>query len=272
MHDDVWIALPPARQMLEDVNTGIDWVLRRIRHYGGDPGSVFLVGQSAGGQLAALALIQQAQRAATGGAPGLGCTPAWEPRDVRGFVGVSGAYNLDSLADHLHKRGLYRHLFETIMSVDGRPALHALSPTHAMRSAAPGTGRHMPDRVWLVHGTRDKSVPHSCSQELHDALTAGGVRSACILLEGKTHTSFLLEDPMCEGRDVLMETVLAMIAGGPLTTTSASAAGAEEEGEGKGNESSGGGGGYAGAEAAHTVYPAMCPRPLATLAGWICPF
>jgi prenylcysteine alpha-carboxyl methylesterase len=46
--------------MLEDVNTGIAWVLRKVERYGGSPDSVWLVGQSAGGQLAMLALLSQA--------------------------------------------------------------------------------------------------------------------------------------------------------------------------------------------------------------------
>lgn len=48
-----------ALQMLEDVNTGISWVTRKIDRYGGDPDNIVLVGQSAGGQLAALAMIRQ---------------------------------------------------------------------------------------------------------------------------------------------------------------------------------------------------------------------
>ena len=114
------------------------------------------VGQSAGGQLGALALILQVAQAAAG-VPQVGASPAWDPARIRGFVGVrcaalpgsrlawadqsrgvqraelagrqahtpptaprprprpfppphhaSGAYNLYALADHLHRRGLYR--------------------------------------------------------------------------------------------------------------------------------------------------------------------
>lgn len=46
--------------MLEDVNTGIAWVLHRCAAYGGDPSRVYLVGQSCGAQLGTLALITQA--------------------------------------------------------------------------------------------------------------------------------------------------------------------------------------------------------------------
>jgi len=48
-----------ALDMMEDVNTGIGWVLSRIRHYGGDPRRVYLVGQSCGAQLSMMCLVTQ---------------------------------------------------------------------------------------------------------------------------------------------------------------------------------------------------------------------
>ncbi len=45
--------------MLEDVNTGIGWVLQKISNYGGDPEQVYLVGQSCGGQLCTLTALLQ---------------------------------------------------------------------------------------------------------------------------------------------------------------------------------------------------------------------
>lgn len=41
----------------------------------------------------------------------VGAQPAWCPRDVHAFVGVSGVYDLGGLAEHLHRRGLYKNLF-----------------------------------------------------------------------------------------------------------------------------------------------------------------
>ncbi len=49
--------------MLEDCNTGISWVMRHISSRGGDPHRLYIVGQSAGGQLGALTLIAQARLA-----------------------------------------------------------------------------------------------------------------------------------------------------------------------------------------------------------------
>lgn len=45
--------------MLEDVNTGIAWVMEHVASFGGDPSNVTLVGQSAGAHLGALALFHQ---------------------------------------------------------------------------------------------------------------------------------------------------------------------------------------------------------------------
>ena len=49
--------------MLEDCNTGVSWVTRHIGSRGGDPNQVYIVGQSAGGQLGALVLIAQVRAA-----------------------------------------------------------------------------------------------------------------------------------------------------------------------------------------------------------------
>lgn len=59
--------------------------------------------------------------------------------------------------------------------------------------------------VHLLAGTADKSVPFASSQLLHEALERAGVASTCKLIEGRTHTSFLLEGAMKGGRDELME-------------------------------------------------------------------
>ena len=44
---------------MEDVNTGIAWVLRNIGDHGGDVGRVFVVGHSAGAHLGSLTLFRQ---------------------------------------------------------------------------------------------------------------------------------------------------------------------------------------------------------------------
>jgi hypothetical protein len=46
--------------MVADVSTGIEWVLLNIGEFGGDPERVYVVGQSAGAHLSALAILRQA--------------------------------------------------------------------------------------------------------------------------------------------------------------------------------------------------------------------
>ncbi|KAG2425679.1 hypothetical protein HXX76_013521 [Chlamydomonas incerta] len=104
-----------ALDMLEDVNTGICWVLRRAHRLGGDPDNVTLVGQSAGGHLAGLSLLRQAEQAASG-RPALGATPSWSPGSLKAFVGVSGAFDLVDLA--AHRGGTFRGLLDRILAVD----------------------------------------------------------------------------------------------------------------------------------------------------------
>lgn len=67
---------------------------------------------------------------------------------------------------------------------------------------------------------------------------AAGASSHCQLVPNKTHTAFLIEDPMRGGKDLLMDLVLAAVTG---------------------------------TEQNH-VYTSLCPGFLCDLAGWVCPF
>lgn len=58
------------------------------------------------------------------------------------------------------------------------------------------------------------------------------------MVPGKTHTSFILEGPMCGGRDMLTETVLSTVQEKVFAYS----------------------------------YPFLCPRFLCDLAGKVCPF
>lgn len=59
--------------------------------------------------------------------------PAWSPQRIQSLIGVSGVYNCHDLADHFNRRGLYKRLFERIMSSDGKPALKLFSPTYCIK-------------------------------------------------------------------------------------------------------------------------------------------
>ena len=62
-----------------------------------------------------------------------GGSPRWSPGQIKEIVGISGVYNCFGLADHLNRRGLYRSLFDRIMSIDGVPQLKLFSPIYCIK-------------------------------------------------------------------------------------------------------------------------------------------
>ncbi|GMH34097.1 hypothetical protein BSKO_01931 [Bryopsis sp. KO-2023] len=198
-----------ALDMLEDVNTGISWVLRHIDEYDGDVRNVHLVGQSAGGHLAALSLLTQVQRRVFGSSK-LGVGRDWDPLDLQSFIGVSGAYCLESLSEHLHSRGLYKSLFEQIMMIDGEVSLQTLSPLNIAQKLRGFLRGQLPE-ILLLHGKADRTVPCNSSMEFAQILQESSVQCSCKIYIGKSHTEPLVEDPMRGGRDHLMEDVLEKV-------------------------------------------------------------
>eukprot|EP00884_Botryococcus_braunii_P011670 jgi/Botrbrau1/20503/Bobra.145_2s0061.1 len=181
--------------MLEDVNCGISWALRKIIHYGGDPDQIWLVGQSS---------------------------------RIRGIVGVSGVYNCYDMADHFHARGLYHSLFDRIMSIDGQPELKLLSPTYCVKilkallgGCFGGTGvkwgRGLP-QVLLLHGSEDGCALVTNAVQFKKALEEAGAQVALMLYDGQTHTSPLIENPMRGGRDKLVDDIMSFVLGEEVKT------------------------------------------------------
>jgi prenylcysteine alpha-carboxyl methylesterase len=106
----------------------------------------------------------------------VGASPPWDTARIRHFVGVSGCYDLQGLAHHLHGRGLYKSLLESIMSINGQPAWEVLSPLAAgARAGKSGAARFMPPCV-LMHGTDDRSCPYESSLKMDVVLRAAKVR------------------------------------------------------------------------------------------------
>ncbi|CAG9467580.1 unnamed protein product [Pedinophyceae sp. YPF-701] len=236
-----------AVDMLEDVNTAMRWVFKRIHLYGGDPEQVFLAGQSAGSHLGATAVVQQALRGVgeardgawdttglreaiavdepltplkrpRGGAAGPHdghgelCWPRWPAARLRGFVGVSGLYNIVQAAPHLHKRGLYRSMADRIFSVDGRTEFAALSPT-LLVPLLEGAGAMALPRILLLHGDRDASAPLQQSEDFVAQLHKLGADAELKVYKGWSHTSPLIEEPMRGGTDQLVVDLLTEILG-----------------------------------------------------------
>uniref|UniRef100_A0ACD5W1Y1 Uncharacterized protein n=1 Tax=Avena sativa TaxID=4498 RepID=A0ACD5W1Y1_AVESA len=188
--------------MVTDASQGISFVCNNIASYGGDPNQIYLMGQSAGAHIAACALMEQSVKESNG-------EPiSWSVTQIKAYFGLSGGYNLRSLVDHFHQRGLNRSIFLSIMN--GEESLSYYSPEIAAKESSPQTITLLPP-IYLMHGTDDYSIPSSASQTFVDVLQQVGAQAKLLLYEGKTHTDIFLQDPLRGGRDPLVEDVLSLI-------------------------------------------------------------
>ena len=144
-----WGTVP---DMVDDVDTSMQWVMDNIRLYGGDPTNVIVVGQSAGGHLALMSIlnkimsirhqhedqksqIQQGQRQnprysihhedssstpfdsllppENDGHRRIGET-GWKPSDLKGFIGVSSPCSLEGIQHVFQQMGLNENLVDRI--------------------------------------------------------------------------------------------------------------------------------------------------------------
>jgi len=152
----------------------------------------------------------------------------------------------------------YSSLLKTDQEVDeAARRLRACSPALLLelfprvRHPDDDNGLERLPKVVLLHGTSDKTCPHSQSQRFRDALLQAGVKpDRCVLklYPGKTHTSPIIEDPM-SGSDPLTSDLLDCIHGVPL-----------QDGDDVRDEA--------------TVYKqrVLCPRPLIEFARLVGPF
>lgn len=111
--------------MVEDVDLALDWTVKNIVQYRGDPKNIVVVGQSAGGHVACMAIFRKIRRkiarenaiAATEGltrekrdeelkriTEDEKSTGEWMPFDLKGFAAVSSPLNLGSVITESFRR------------------------------------------------------------------------------------------------------------------------------------------------------------------------
>ena len=201
------------KEMLEDVDRGIGWVVNNIHRYGGDPTNICLVGQSAGAHLSSLALIECAEKTQL---RSQSKAVAWNPQQIKSFIGVSGAYDMSRLSNHLNSRGLHLQLLNAIMSINSRTCLEDISPTSRIFNYVEDPSKYqnvvdcLPPIV-LLHGKDDSSIPYQHAEEFGHVLERAGIPVERIFYEGETHTTPLIENPMRGAGDKLSEGVLNVI-------------------------------------------------------------
>ncbi len=153
----------------QDVAAALAWIHTYIGHYGGDPGRIYVIGHSAGGQLAALVATDERYLAAHG----------LKLESLRGVILLEGV-GLDIPAMIApDTQPMFENAFGTDPAVwrEASPLVHV------------SAGKGIPPFLLFVAGEDGKAGP--TSQEMAAALTAAGIQSWLVTAEGRSHATIL---------------------------------------------------------------------------------
>jgi acetyl esterase/lipase len=171
----------PAPAPYLDLLCAIRWLHAHAEEYRIDPERIYLIGQSAGGQLVSLVAT-----IGDGGFPRVG---GWEKArsDVRAVVSVAATYELNTLS--------WGDLWTPIAG-DVKAARAAASPiNHVSATTKP---------ILVIHSDDDKSVPVQQAIDMAAKLKAAGVTSRFVHYTDRGHMG-ITEDVIKESRAFIAE-------------------------------------------------------------------
>lgn len=169
----------PAPQL--DLLCAIRWLHAHAEEYRIDPERVYLIGQSAGGQMVSLV--------ATAGEAGFPRVGGWEKArtDVRAVISVAATYELNSLS--------WGNLWTPVTGNVEEARRHASPITHVSATTRP---------LLVIHSDDDKSVPVQQAADMAAKLTAAGVQHRYVHYTDKGHMG-ITEDVIREARAFIAE-------------------------------------------------------------------
>jgi acetyl esterase/lipase len=176
----------PAPQL--DLLCAIRWLHAHAEEYRIDPERVYLIGQSAGGQMVSLV--------ATAGEAGFPRVGGWEKArtDVRAVISVAATYELNSLS--------WGNLWTPFDSAQGKPVAgieearrHASPITHVSPSMKP---------LLVIHSDDDKSVPVQQANDFVEKLKAAGVQHRYVHFTDRGHMG-ITDEVIKEARAFIAE-------------------------------------------------------------------
>jgi len=158
------VGATPAPAAYQDVQTAIRWVHANAEQYGIDNDRVYLIGDSSGGHLVALA--------ATLGEGPYERIGGWEDArsDIRAAISVAGPYELNTLS--------WGNLW-TPLEGDVVDARRTASPIHNL---GPGTRP-----LLVIHSDDDRSVPIQQAVDFVEALENAGVQHRFVHYADRGH-------------------------------------------------------------------------------------
>lgn len=160
----------PAPAPYQDTLAAIRWVHAHADEYGIDPERIYLIGNSAGGHLVALAATL-----GNGPYPRVG---GWDDArsDVRAVISVAGPYDLNTLS--------WGDLW-TPISGDAGAARRLASPMHQISSDT--------KPILVVHSDDDRSVPVQQAIDMAEALSDAGIHHGFVHWEDRGHMAITAE-------------------------------------------------------------------------------
>jgi acetyl esterase/lipase len=169
----------PAPQL--DLLCAIRWLHAHAEEYRIDPERIYLIGQSAGGQMVSLV--------ATAGEAGFPRVGGWEKArtDVRAVISVAATYELNSLS--------WGNLWTPIGDKVEEARRHASPITHVNPAMKP---------LLVIHSDDDKSVPVQQAADMVAKLAAAGVKHRYVHYTDKGHMG-ITEDVIREARAFIAE-------------------------------------------------------------------
>jgi acetyl esterase/lipase len=171
----------PAPAPYLDLRCAIRWIHAHAGDYAIDPERIYLIGQSAGGQMVSLAATL-----GEGPYPKIG---GWDQArdDIRGVVSVAGSYELNTLS--------WGNLW-TPVAGNGEDARRLASPmTHVSAATKP---------ILIIHSDDDKSVPVQQAVDMVEKLKAAGVRHRFVHYTDRGHMG-ITEEVVKEARAFIAE-------------------------------------------------------------------
>ena len=186
------------KTIVQDVAKGIGWVHKNIERYGGDPSRIFVMGHSAGAQLAALVCVDERYLQAEG----------VTMSSLRGCVPVDGdTFDIPAIIEVAETRCRVHHLpqatFGHRQKFGNDPDKHLdfSAVTHIV------AGKKIPPFLTLyVEGHPDTSAQ---AKRLHNVLTHAGLPSS--LFAGKRTDHSKLNEDLGTPNDLATDAILKFI-------------------------------------------------------------
>jgi acetyl esterase/lipase len=178
----------PAPQL--DLLTAIRWLHAHAEEYRVDPERIYLIGQSAGGQMVSLV--------ATAGEAGFPRTGGYEKArtDVRAVISVAATYELTTLS--------WGNLWTPFDSAQGKP-LDGSKLDESRRHASPINHVSAATKpILVIHSDDDKSVPVQQAADMVAKLAAAGVKHRYVHYTDKGHMG-ITDDVIREARAFIAE-------------------------------------------------------------------